>query len=176
MTRINFKQVAIFGLLAMLCLQFSSCTIFIGAAIAKGVAKRNITVEKGAIPPDFGKSKHTLMAVKTGKNSYDKYLIKNFEKYQGEYVIINPEDTESSAYADLEKYRYRFEFLFEEHGLLNAPGPNASSSNNTATVRRFLIYDRLKDEVYASRITSSFYSKVMKAYIENLNAELEKSI
>jgi len=55
--------------------------MLMAASSAEKKAEKKLTVENGAIPSDFGKNNVTMLVVRSGKNNYDKYLIKNFESY-----------------------------------------------------------------------------------------------
>lgn len=146
----------------------SSCIFLIMGPIVQAKARKELTEEKGAIPPDFGKDKSTLLVVKTGINSYDKYLIKNFKSYVGKYQIIESADTASSKYTDKVKFRYKFDY----NDNVNTMVVYSDGSSMPLVVRRFYIYDRALSKSYSADMTSGYFSKVMKAYIENLNKKI----
>lgn len=131
------------------------------------VAEARITVAKGAIPPEFGKTKGTLLVVRSDASGYNAFLNRNFGAYLGEYKFVNAADLAAGDHADVKRYPYAFDFELEQHAVTGSDG-----RMRDITVRRFYILDRATDKHYPAKITSSFYSKVMKAYITNLNKEL----
>jgi len=167
---VNPKKFQLVSLAILLSISLNSCFFFASAAIAKRKAKKELTVDNRAIPADFGKNKSTMLVVKTGKKSYDKYLIKNFEEYVGDYRIVSAEALDSAKYSNKTQFRYVFNFKFEAHIITGYDG-----SASTINVRRFSIQDRKDGILYQSPITSSYFGKVMKAYIENLNLEIENN-
>jgi len=132
----------------------------------RSIAQKNLTVEKGAIPPDFGRDSSTLLVIKSGKNSYDKYLNKNFKAYEGLYQMVNRNEI-NTLYQDSIKFRYVFDY--------NLENKYVSGSSSGMNVRKFLVYDRITDRNYKAPLTSSFFSKIMKAYIHNLNKAIENN-
>ncbi len=166
----NPQKFQLLGLAILLSISLNSCFFWASAAVAKRKAKKELTVDKRAIPADFGKNKSTMLVVKTGKKSYDKYLIKNFKEYVGDYRIVTSEALDSAKYSDKKQFRYVFNFKFEAHSIMGHDG-----FTTTIDVRRFSIEDRFDGLLYQSPMTSSYFGKVMKAYIENLNLEIEKN-
>jgi len=63
-----------FYLVIAFCCQ--SC-IFLVGPLAKSQAKKNLTVEKGAIPPDLGMNGTYVVGVLEERESRDKYLKKH---------------------------------------------------------------------------------------------------
>lgn len=166
----NLKKIKLIAALILLGFSSNSCML-IGSNIAKGKATKLLTVENGAIPPDFAKNKATLLVVKWNRKSYDKFLVKNFQEYQGDYEIVSLNDINTEAYANKEKYRYVFDHFPEPKNYRN----QSQGTETSNEVKRFSITDRIGNRQYESKFVSMYFSKVMKAYIENLNLELEKN-
>ncbi len=145
----------------------SSC-----GAIVKSKANKYLTEEEGAIPPDFGKENTTLLFI-THRNSYNKYLKKNTRKiYQGDYELISKKEFESnSKYEDISKYRFVFDYSAVSPGYTVIRG-DGSMRDPLYDVKKFRILDRKSEKEYVSKMTSSFWSKLQKVYLKNLNEKL----
>jgi hypothetical protein len=169
LTRIpNLSLIVLFSFL------LSSC-----GAIVKVKAKKYATVQEGAIPEDFGTGNVTMLFITKSKKSYDKYLKKNVERcYQGKYELITHKTLEQDQYQDLETYPYYFDFgyktyqRFTSNEVIHGPGGTRLTSG---MVRKFFIIDRKTDKKYEMGMTSSYWSKLQRMYIKNLEAERLKN-
>lgn len=148
----------------------SSCIVFlIAGPMVESKAKKKLTVESGSIPVDFGKGDVTMIALLDKNTSYDKYLAKNLtKKYTGRYVKITSEELSTKKYDDLKKYRYVFSFDMEQHGV-------TVQDQYGHPVRRFYILDRLDGKKYPASFTSGYFSRVMKGYLNNMDAQRLKN-
>ncbi|HEX2901780.1 MAG TPA: hypothetical protein VHS96_18860 [Bacteroidia bacterium] len=144
-------------LLWMAC-SFSSCI--------RLMAERRTTVQSGAIPAEFGQRPGTLLVVK-GKAGYNTYLHTNFAAYEGKYALVDSVELKKPEYADLQAYPYCFNFDAETHQTTGSDG-----KPRELHVRRFYILDRATSKRYPAKMTHILYSKIMKAYIGNLNREI----
>jgi hypothetical protein len=137
------------------------------------IFKSKTSEKAGCIPPDVGIDSTIIIAVTHNRMSYDKYLIKNFNKvYNGKFIFV-AEDTIESAlqgiYQNKEKYRFVFDY-----GIGNVYVWE-DSHNEAFSTNKYYIYDRKENKKYYSKITSSFFSKVMRAYIINLEKKREQN-
>jgi hypothetical protein len=138
-------------------------------ALVKSKAISKIKTENEAIPPDFGKDETTLVCVITGKKSYDKYMEKHvLNEYHGKYEFVLRQELSSEKYKNTLKYRYVFDL-----NKLNYSSSSYNSSlnkyeNNTITTASYYIIDRKENITYKSPMTSSFFSKLIQAYMINL--------
>ena len=81
---------------------FTSCGGMIVSA-----AKKEMTIEKGDIPPDFGKDDAVILCVLADKKGYDKYMKKQVsENYFGKYEFVYTDNVNSSKYNNVSKFRY----------------------------------------------------------------------
>lgn len=150
-----------------LVILFASC-----GAIVKGVSGSQISVEKHAIPPDFGKDSSYLVCLTSGKNSYDKYLKKGTEKnYHGPHVYINEKDIHSPEYADSTKYRYLFSRSVSSYSNRQFSAQSGTFSNSNITTNSFGIYDRMTGITYKCPVTSSFFAKLIESYMSKLEEQ-----
>lgn len=140
-------------------------------AIVKSKARKHATVEKGAIPPDFGEGNSIVLFITTGKKSYDKYLKSNIRKvYHGNHEFIRSWELNSGRYDDTSKFRYIFDYEKTSYSYrsnnttIHGPGGGIG----TGTVRRFSITDRIDDKTYVMPMTSSFWSKLQRMYLKNM--------
>jgi len=83
-------------------------TIFLTScgAILKGKVKKYATVEKGAIPPNFG-ADSTVLLFATHERSYNKFLKRNIKKaYTGPFLIVsdNTDDTNDISNKSFDTY------------------------------------------------------------------------
>jgi hypothetical protein len=146
--------------------------------------KTSIKDDGNQIPPGFGKANETLLVIKKGKRSYDKYLEKNFEEnYFGKYIIIDKPELESNKYKNLEAYKYVFdEDLNQEYITANdakrATNKGRQFKENGESIdyglhtyAKFLVQDRGTGEVYRTKHGTGAFSKWMKAYIQALEMQ-----
>ncbi|MFC0776342.1 hypothetical protein [Terrimonas alba] len=143
--------------------------------------KSSIKDDGEQVPPDFGNTNETLLVIRKGKRSYDKYLEENFEKnYFGKYIIIDKSELESSKYKSIEVYRYVFDEEFnQEYISANSAQRSANRGRQFKdngqsvdyglhTYARFQVQDRRTGTVYKTKHGTGAFSKWMKAYIQAL--------
>ncbi len=125
--------------------------------------KTTIRDDGKQIPPHFGKEEATLLVIRKGKRSYDKYLEKNFaDNYFGKYEIVEEAFVSNKKYSDKKKYRYVFD---EDKHTVNR---SAGSIPNSSTYAMFGVTDRLSGETYKTKHGTGAFSKWMKVYIQAL--------
>jgi hypothetical protein len=136
-----------------------------------GIAQRALKIpdDPKVIPPDFGTTKTTILVVNYGKKGIDKYLEKDFSKeYKGDYVIIDKDDLNSKEYKDVTKYRYAFS-LVEDY----VPGRFTAGTREAPEINYNINFtDRSNYTTYHTLMSTNFFSKLVKAYIEKLNEKL----
>jgi hypothetical protein len=146
-----------------------------------GSVAQKISIESGEIPPDMKNKDFILIGVLIGKRSYDKYVLKEFEKYTGNYILATESEIEEK-YNDVKKYRYIMNYQMEQGSIQTynsnsrygkpAPGVDFAepkySSQNTTGFRYYLI-DRLENKTYTRNSRSSFYAKEMRAYLQAID-------
>lgn len=155
------KFLSLILMVTLYALFLSSCGISV-----KPKSKQYISVERGAIPPDFGVENSTLLCI-SGTKQYTKYLIKNFESlYLRDFKVIEKNDLQSDKYDDIEKYRFVFDFyeVFKVQ--------NTSNGSTTRSSKKFFITDRKDGKKYHCQFTTPYYSKLQKVYIEKLNEKI----
>ena len=138
------------------------------------MARKNLTVEKGAIPPEFGKEKTTILFIKA-RGGYNGYLRRNVRKnYNGAYELVTRAEYENNVkYQDVTTYRYVFDFDYYRVNDRYISPSMATMTNRPALyqVKKFSIYDRKTDSLYRSPMTSSYWSKLQKIYLRQLEAK-----
>ena len=145
------------------------------------MARKNLTVEKGAIPPEFGKEKTTILFIKA-RGGYNGYLRRNVRKnYYGAYELVTRAEYENNAkYQDITTYRYVFDFDYNRVNDRYIAPSMATMTNRSVPgnirpalyqVKKFSIYDRKTDSLYRSPMTSSYWSKLQKVYLRQLEAK-----
>ncbi len=146
-------------------------------AIVKAKANQYATVEQGAIPEDFGVHNDTVLFI-TYRNSYNKYLKRNLRKvYKGPHELVTQEELASETYTNVAKYRYVFDYTYNSYQYqsnnetLYGPG----GGTGTGQVRRFHVLDRLEQKEYVMPMTSSFWSKLQRIYLKNLEMQRVKN-
>ncbi len=153
-------------------IKFLALMLLLGLATAttsciRLAAENRLTVDKGAIPPDFGRTKGTLLVLTSGAHSYDGLLKRNFTAYWDKYALVGADQLAVAPYTDLKVYPYVLGAEIEQH---------ASKGNDDKVhilnLRRFYILDRAAEHRFEARYVSGFYAKVLKGYIANLNKEL----
>lgn len=133
---------------------------------------KNITVECGSIPEDFGADESGILIVKEGIPKYDQKLIKGFEEnYFGEYTFITKGalkkiDDTSSVYSDTSQYRY----IFKRDKI-----SKGRSDKNIHAVSKFYITDRMTQKKYYACISSGNFANLIKAYAINLEKQRQKA-
>lgn len=140
-------------------------------AIVKGRARKHITEESGAIPPDLGKEKTTMVFL-LYHGSYNRYMKKNVKRiYQGDYIFVKKEEFKNTdAYDDISKFRYvfGFDYIYYESTEIDFD----SNYDMMKRVKKFYIHDRKTDSIYKPTITSGLWSKLQKVYLEKLNEKI----
>jgi hypothetical protein len=151
-------------------LGLSSCFSVKNMAIAK------ITEENGAIPLEFGSDNSILICVITKSKSYSKYMKRHVVKeYHGKYEFVLREDLYDPKYKDTDLYRYVFdcETLYKEE----MRGPSAIAFGPESTISAsYYLTDRKDNKVYKCPMTSSFYGKLIKAYMIKLEMQRGKNL
>lgn len=123
------------------------------------MALKSITEEKGAIPPDFGKSNTTLIFVTYKARSYNKQLAKQVsKKYHGAFEFVRDTELGSGKYSDLDKYPYEFRWGKTTHYM----------NGNSLSTNQFYIFSRKDEKEYKSPMTSGLRKKLIAAYLINL--------
>lgn len=150
-------------LLLTTCLLCSSCGILV-----KNMATKNAAIERGAIPPDFGKQSSTLLVLLHKSKSFNRHLKKRVKKeYNGDYQFVSEEELENdAAFQDKDKYRYLFrhnQFSRE----YNNPDPMATRAKSIPTTQ-FMVIDRKEEKTYYCQFTSGMFSKYIQGYMISL--------
>ena len=143
----SIKFLVLIGLVVL-----SSC-----GGMVKNAALKKTTIENEAIPSGFGKESSVLICKLVYRNSIDRYMKKHIENnYKGKYEFVTKNNLFSSKYDNKDKYRYVF-----EHKTTNAnpiSGPNYS-------VFSYQIRDRKTNKTYTNGVYSSYFSKLIEAYV-----------
>ncbi len=151
-------------ILISLSLSMISC-----GALVKGMALKKTTVEKNAIPAEFGSANSTLLIALSGKNARDKYLKKYFKKnYHGEFIFVKNDKIDSEKYNDKDIYRYVFDVDRKTDLSPKYNGVNNRFEPNGTTWSKYFIKDRKTDKNYYSKLQSSYFAKLIEAYTINL--------
>ena len=150
----------------------TSCSVVIGGALIKKKGLRELTVENGAIPPEFGVTDSTLVCIIRNRNGYDKHMKKHVaNEYHGKHTFATWDEVDAGGeYGDVDSYRYVFSGDIREID----GGDNGPFMNTKMTTESFYIYDRKDAKTYRSPFTSSFFAKVIQAYVINLEKERVK--
>lgn len=153
--------------LILACFFMNSCGIMV---LQTGIA--TITVKNKALPPDFGKDNTVLICILTGKRNYDKSMKKHvINEYGGLYEFVLREDLHSDKYNDFSKYRYVFDYNEITRSKQVRNSTTGMMDTQDTTTASYYILDRKKDMQYISPFTSSFFGKLIKAYMRNLEKE-----
>jgi hypothetical protein len=153
------RKIKFLLLVALLAMAATSCI--------RLAAENRLTVDKGAIPPDFGRTKGTLLVLTTGAHSYDGLLKRNFTAYWDRYALVTADQLAVAPYTDFKAYPYVLGAEIEQHASKGNDG-----KDHILNLRRFYILDRTANQRFVARYVSGFYAKVLKGYIANLNKEL----
>jgi hypothetical protein len=127
--------------------------------ITKSLTESRLSVETGTLPANFNEGSIMLFITHERETAYDRYLKKNvIEGYKGPYELVSWQELkQNEKYNDLEKYRFFFDY--------NAVGVSHDG-------REFYIKDRKTFYAYKSPVVSASWAKVIKVYVEKLNALL----
>lgn len=161
----NLGKLIKFFLFMVLIGSLSSC-----GALIKGKVNTYATVERGAIPENFGKEGSFVLFV-THQRSYNKYLKRNVKKvYGGNHAFVTIEELGSAPYSDTMKYRYIFDYTYRDYTYWSANETlhGQGGGYGTGQVKRFKIYDRQDKKEYSLKLTSGFWSKLQRAYLKKL--------
>jgi hypothetical protein len=142
-------------------------TFLINSCASTSELAESITIESGQIPPDMKTEKFTLVGVLQGRNSYDKYLTKEFEAYTGDYVLATRKEIESK-YSDVTKYRYLLDYVKETTRI----GTGVDSRNSSGY--RYFIIDRKDDKKYLRKSRSSFFALEIRGYLKGIESIRKK--
>ena len=122
-----------------------------------------ITIGSGEIPAEMKSENFTIIGILKGRNSYDKYVIKEFSAYTGNYVLGNKKEI-NTTYSDITKYRYLMDYDLE----------SSKSSNMTTYGYRYYIIDRKTQIKYSRKSRSSFFALEMRAYLKSIETVRKK--
>ncbi|MBN8642256.1 MAG: hypothetical protein J0L86_10640 [Flavobacteriales bacterium] len=160
----NRKKLVVASTILFINFLFTSC-----GAIVKSAAVKEMTVEKNAIPADFGAGNTTLICVLKGRNSRDNYMRKHIKNiYKGKYEFVLESDLNSSKYSDKNTYRFLFDY---DAGSTSSVGHNNVTGRTEAMslpTSSYYIKDRKNDKIYHSNFSSGFFSKLIQAYVINM--------
>jgi len=149
----------------------SSITLLNSCKPSEKVALKYLTVEKGAIPPDFGE-KGTKLLIYSGSTHFDKKNISEF--YKGDYQKIYGYKTtgfskkkkntfmqHDTNFKDVNKYR--FVFVFEV-----LPGGSGTNSFTSYIIK---VYDRKEKKSYRSKKMPVNYVNFAVEYLKRLDQQ-----
>jgi hypothetical protein len=152
---------------------FLALSLFLFFAVASsGVKHMTFTTEQGQLPPEFAGFNDTLLVIEhPGDWGYDKYLRKNFKNnYHGPYKII---DGNKLNEYPVQHYRYFFDNSSNFATQTTTYQSGATHSFTYASSDVFMVIDRTTNKSYVTQ-SSAYYSKLMRAYIQALDAERNK--
>lgn len=162
-------------IIAFIC---QSCLFLVTGPIVKSNLKKNLTVEKNAIPPDVGKDDSYIVCILQGRESRDKYMRKNFSKeYKGKHIFLKESELKTEKYSDVDKYRYVFTYTringsTTVRTTVSGGGMNNSNTSNVSTPSsNYFIMDRKTNTEYNSGYHSSYFGKYILAYATNLEKQ-----
>lgn len=157
------KTIQLITAFIILSFNLSSCGI-----IVREMAKSEMTAENGAIPTRFGKSDEVLVCVLKGEKSRDRYMKKHIEaEYKGKYIFVLEDELSSDEYKDTNKYRYEFNHDTKVRQV-STVGSDGFPDKTTVSSAWYYIKDRKTQKKYSGGMGSSFHSKLIKAYVMNL--------
>lgn len=158
------KKLIVVSTLLSISLFFTSC-----GAIVKSSAMKEMTVEKNAIPADFGSGNTVLICIIKGRDSRDNYMRKHIKNiYKGKYEFVLESDLNSSKYSDKNTYRFLFDY---NAGSATYVGRNNVTGRTEAMdlpTSSYFIKDRKNDQIYHSNFSSGYFSKLIQAYVTNM--------
>jgi hypothetical protein len=169
----KFNKLTCFTIFIIAVLTLKSCTS------SKGISKKYLTVEKGAIPAGFG-NENTVLLVYSNSHYFNKRREKALlENYNGDYEFVyyfesqKPKNNDSEMsfirsikYNNTNKYRYIFSIEVQKstHGVFN---PVAGDSPSV-TVK---LIDRKEGKTYQSQKVSANYFNFCKEYFKKLDEQ-----
>jgi len=86
-------------------------------------------------------------------------------------------EVKSEKYEDLEKYRYVFDYSYQEKKYMKvnvATGQLASAIPTTIKSDSYYLFDRKEDKHYTSNFYTQYFSKMIYAYTIGMEAERKK--
>lgn len=152
----------------LLTLLTAICITALNSCLSVKTVSNKITIASGQIPPDMAKEKFTIIGMLKGRNSYDKYLQKDFQEYYtGDYVLAT--DKDMGNYSDVNKYRYVLDYDFSSNVYFQGNGSQTRTYTYT-----YAIYDRKENKYYKRKMGSGFFSKEIQAYLLAIDRERKK--
>lgn len=139
--------------------------VLLSCGISQKVALKRLTVEKGAMPSNFGKKGEVMLFILAERKSFDKYLKKHvIENYFGEYEFVTAKQLGQEKYRDRDTYRYYF-----DHRKITSDVYNSQTASMTTKISTScFIYDRRDDKRYEPDYKSGQFANLIKAYVRNL--------
>lgn len=161
--RLNMKSHLNLYILILTAFSLTSCGVLFIRKVETMVTKEN-----GSIPPDFGKDSLTMICVIYGKNSYDKYLRKHVtNEYNGKYEFVLKDSLTNRKYSSW-KYRYVFDTEIHETSATFYGDGSVQAGSMSGS---YYIYDKFTWKKYDSEVASSFFAKLIQAYMIILEKE-----
>lgn len=151
-------------------LLFAFLIIFIQLFISCGTPTKHFTVEKNALPADFGADENSiLMCILVDRNSRDKYMKKQItNEYHGKYEFVSISDIKSPKYNDKDIYRYLLDYNSSTVSQTTYNTSTNGSSTVSAGTSNYYLLDRKTNKEYNNNLAGSFFSKAIQAYAINL--------
>lgn len=148
---------------------FLAIVLIFTATACYHVKSMSFSTSSGEIPPAFKGYNDTLLVImQQGDPWYNKYLRNNFkDNYTGPYKIIKPYDLRLYP---ADQYRYLFDHQMNYSDKTRVSSTGMVSSSRVASSDQFYIKDRKTEQKYMTQ-SSAAYSKLMRAYIQALEAE-----
>lgn len=133
-----------------------------------GVPLKHFTVEKKALPADFGSdSQCILMCILKDRSSRDKYMEKQItNEYHGKYEFISESDLGSAKFKNKDIYRFLLDYKGSSTTSTYMSGGSLRTSNIPTS--NYYLLDRKSNKEYNSNFKSGRFSKSIQAYAINL--------
>lgn len=158
------KKTITIGAYLLVFTQLTSCF----ALLLKGgdsSSYKKTTVETGAVPPEFGENKASVMIIVMHEKDaiYNKRTKKNVAgTYFGKHEFATLSELEQkSKFEDTSKYR--FYFFFQNDG---------TNYQGTGYQKKFFVYDRKENKKYLHPFTAEGWINYQKGYLRGLNDHL----
>lgn len=154
------------------CLIFPSCS---RRSFEKKLTSET-TVEKGAIPADFGKSNFTLLYVGFGREKVDNIVKEVLEnEYHGKYEAVSNDEYQQNMrrYNDSTKYQYVLTISSSTTSHISVTSDH--SGDMTFLHIHYLLIDAKTKKTYNCPATVNWYEHVMKVYIQSLENQRKKN-
>jgi hypothetical protein len=151
-------------------LLFAFLIIFTQLFNSCGTPTKSFTVEKNALPADFGADENCiLICVLQDRNSRDYYMKKQItNEYHGKYEFVSESDLTSSKYNDKNIYKYLLDY---HHSTVTQSTYNTTThrtSTLTSGISNYYLLDRKENKEYNNKRSGSAFSKIIRAYAINL--------